>query len=196
LAWREAPPPPAATRLQAMLLLPARATAATERVAINQSFDEHGLTAATRDYSRTAYRLKAGETYASATFEATSAANASAVRTAYQPAQRAVTVAFSLRSGPLYDRWRGWISGSVAVRLRRESPARELPLPDAALAIPGQAVIPLPPEALEAGERFMLRLARPDGAAVEVAPGGTVMLDGARIALRLEGKGLVLEATR
>ena len=154
VARREAPPPPAATRLQAMLLLPARATEATERVAINQSFDEHGLTAATRDYSRVAYRLKAGETFASAAFEATSAANASAVRTAYQPAQRAVTVAFSLRSGPLYDRWRGWISGSVAVRLLRDSPARELPLPDAALAIPGQAVIPLPPEALEAGERF------------------------------------------
>jgi hypothetical protein len=29
-----------------------------------------------------------------------------------------------------------------------------------------------------------------------VAPGGTAMLDGARITLRLEGKGLVLEATR
>ena len=136
VARREAPPPPAATRLQAMLLLPARAMEATERVAINQSFDEHGLTAATRDYSRTAYRLKAGETFASASFEATSAANASAVRTAYQASQRAVTVAFSLRSGPLYDRWRGWISGSVAVRLLRDSPARELPLPDAAAGHP------------------------------------------------------------
>ena len=118
------------------------------------------------------------------------------MRTAYQPAQRAVTVAFSLRSGPLYDRWRGWISGSVVVRLGRDAPSRELPLPDAALPIPGQATIPLPPEALEAGERFTLRLARPDGAAVEVAPGGTALLDGARIALRLQGKGLVLEATR
>jgi hypothetical protein len=84
----------------------------------------------------------------------------------------------------------------VAVRLLRDSPARELPLPDAALAIPGAATIPLPPEALEAGERFTLRLARADGAVAEVAPGGTAMLDGARIALRLEGKGLVLEATR
>ena len=57
-------------------------------------------------------------------------------------------------------------------------------------------MIPLPPEALEAGERFTLRLARADGATAEVSPGGTALLDGARIALRLEGKNLLLEAKR
>ena len=193
---RPAPPPPAATRLAATLLLPARTAEAEERVGVSQSFDEHGLTPQSRDFNRVVYRLQAGESFRSASFEASSAAQASSVRTAYQAAQRAVTLSFTLRSGPLYDRWRGWLSGAVVVRLTREAPAREVALPDTALAIPGQASIPLPPEALEAGERFVLRLARPDGGTAEVAPGGAVVLDGARIALRLEGKALVLEAKR
>lgn len=191
------PAPPAETRLSATLLLPARSAEADERITINQSFDEHGLRAQSRDFSRVVYRLKPGEEFRAATFEAASAANASAVRTAYQAAQRAVTVAFTLRSGPAWDRWRGWLSGTVVVRLVRAAPAREIPLADAALPIPGRATIPLPPEALaEPDERFTLRLARPDGAVAEVTPGGTAVLDGARIALRLEGRDLVLEATR
>jgi hypothetical protein len=188
-----APPLASSLKLRATLRLPARRQERTETRDLSASFSEHGLLPQSRSFVRTVYRLEPGETFVSASFQARSAANASAVVLAFVPASGSVTASFTLRSGPLVDRWRGWVSGTVAVRLNREEPAREVELPEASLEVPGSAVLTLP-EGVQA-EAARVLLAVPGGETVVLEPGLPARLGGAVITARLEPRGLVLDAS-
>ncbi|MEO3475838.1 hypothetical protein AAFN86_28565 [Roseomonas sp. CAU 1739] len=193
-----APAPPAATqgwRLSVALLLPAMETGQTREADLSASFGEHGLMPQSRAFERTVYRLAPEEEFVQANFHARSAANASAVRLAYVPQTRAVTAGFTLRSGSLIDRWRGWISGTVSIRVRRRDAAREIRLPDADLSVPGQARLALPEGVDAATARIVVQ--RPETATrIELRPGGAASLDGDRIIARMEDGALILEARR
>ncbi|MBR0670577.1 hypothetical protein [Neoroseomonas soli] len=188
-----ATPGPRRERLQVTLRLPPMETEDVREADLSASFGEHGLVPQGRAFERTVYRLASAEEFVSATFRVRSAANASAVRVAYVPQTRTVTATFTLRSGSIIDRWRGWVSGTVAITVRRQEQAREVELPEADLAVPGRADVPLP-EGLDAN-RARILLRRPETAtAIEVGPGGTAQLDRARISARISNGTLVLEA--
>jgi hypothetical protein len=109
------------------------------------------------------------------------------------PQSRSVVARFTLRSGSLIDRWRGWVSGTVIVRIREQSPASEVDLPEVVLPVPGRVEVPLPTEADPAWAHIMLR--RPaTGSMAEILPYGSVSLDRARISARLSEGRLLLEA--
>jgi len=183
------------TRIIATLHLPERRVERTEEADLSASFNEHGLLPQSRGFLRTVYRLEPNEEFVSAAFRARSAAQASNVRIAYDPRQRAVTAGFTLRSGPLYDRWRGWVSGTVAIQLQQQEAARDIALPAASLAVPGEAHIALPAGVALDGAIF--RLQRPEtGAMVELHAGGQAYLDGTPIAARVDGETLVIETVR
>jgi hypothetical protein len=148
--------------------LPARQQERTETADLSASFSEHGLLPQSRSFLRTVYRLEPGESFVSASF--------------------------TLRSGPLVDRWRGWVSGSLAPRLAREEPARDIDLPEAALEVPGSAVLKLPEGVNVAAARLLLRSAA-GGMPVLPEPGLPARLGGAVITARLEPRGLVLDAS-
>jgi hypothetical protein len=188
-------PGPAHARLEATLRIPAATVGVTRDADLSASFREHGLLPESRSFVRTVDRLAPEESFVSATFHARSAANASPVTIAYAPDQRAVTARFTLRSGPIFDRWSGWVSGTVSISLMRQQPAREVALPEMSLAVPGTATLPLPEGVSADGAEIVLR--RPEtGSAVTVKPGETAVLDQVRMTARLSEGGLVVEAAR
>lgn len=186
---------PADTRIQAVLRLPASTTEQTREGDLSASFAEHGVLPQSRAFQRTVLRLEENEEFVSAGFRARSASHASDVRLSYVPASRAVVASFTLRSGPILDRWRGWVSGTVAVRLRRTEDAREVALPEAGLPVPGAASLPLPEGVETTGAQIILRRLE-TGQAAELMVGNSVLLDQARIAASVEGNALVLRASR
>ena len=196
----EPPPPPPPTdaaprrlRLTARLDLPERIEEVQRTAELSASFSEHGVLPQSRDFLRTIYRLSPEEEYVSASFRARSASNASAVRLAYAPRSRSVTASFTLRSGPVFDRWRGWVSGTAVVHVRRRQDAGDVTLPEVELDVPGRATLPLP-EGLEA-QRARILLQAPGTEANALASDGVMRIDGATITGRIAGGTLVLEAT-
>jgi hypothetical protein len=160
---------------------------------LSASFGEHGLLPQSRNFDTVVYRLAEGETYVSSAFRLRSASNASAVRLSYNARQRAVVASYTLKSGPLIDRYRGWITGTVEVKVKREIPAREVTLPVANLALPGSVELPLPDDI--APERSVIEL-RKTGAeqAFVVQPGIPSHLPGAAVTIRLHDGKLILDA--
>jgi hypothetical protein len=66
-------------------------------------------------------------------------------------------------------------------------------MPEADLAVPGRADVPLP-EGVDA-DRARILLRRPETAtAIQLEPGGTAQLDRARVSARIGNGTLVLEA--
>lgn len=186
---------PPVTRILATLRLPASSIEQMREADLSASFSEHGLLPQSRGFVRTVYRLEPNEEFVSASFRARSAANSSDVRVAYQPQSRSVTASFTLRSGPVIDRWRGWVSGVVAVRVRRTEAPREIALPEASLPVPGKVGLALPEGAETADAHILLR--RPETTSVaDLTAGQSTVLDGARITARFEEATLVLEAAR
>jgi hypothetical protein len=189
-------PTDAARRLPITLALrlPAMEAEETREADLSATFGEHGLVPQSRSFQRTVYRLAEGESFVSAEFRARSASNASAVRIAYAPQSRAVTASFTLRSGTIFDRWRGWITGSVAVRVRLQQAGRDIALPDAELVVPGRVEVALPAGLDVAGARLLLR--GPDQQTpVEVTLGGDARIDSARVTATIRDNVLVLDVT-
>jgi hypothetical protein len=182
-----------AVPLALALRLPAMEAEETRTADLSATFGEHGLTPQSRSFQRTVYRLAEGESFVSASFRARSAANASAVQVAYVPQSRSVTASFTLRSGTIFDRWRGWITGTVAVVVRLQQPARDIDLPTAELAIPGRTEVPLPEGLDVTGARLLLR--GPHAAApAEVNLAAATRIDGAKVTATIRDRTLVLEA--
>jgi len=190
------PEPPVATRLKAALLLPARTQTVDRVVPVSESLSEHGLLPTSRSYSRVVYRLSGNEEYLGSSFQANSASNASGTRVAHQRSSNGVTMAFTLRSGPFIDRWRGWLSGNVIIKLRRQEPAQTLDLADADLRLEGQTSLPLPANlSQEQLTGSKLRLTRSEtSTVVEVEPGSSVTLDNLDITPRVDGSSIVITA--
>lgn len=183
---------PLSERLSVTLRLAATRTEQQREADLSASFAEHGLRPQSRTFERVVYRLAPDETFLGATFRARSAANASAVELRHVPENGTVTARFTLRSGPIIDRWRGWVSGTVAVRVEQRRPARDVPLPDTDLPVPGRVELPLP-EDVDATEAVIL-LHRPDEASiVEITPGGSARLERARVTAQVAEGRLILE---
>jgi hypothetical protein len=197
LRARTPPPPPpagpASLVLRPTLLLPAVTAEQERRIAVSETLREHKLWPTNRDYSRVVYRLAAEETHVASSIQVSSAESASGMRVAYVAVSRAVALSFRLRSGPLIDPWRGWLSGTVLVQVKREEPAAEGAMAEQELPLPGLVSVPLPPE-VQGRTPSAVRLAGAAGS-VEVAPGGAATLGGMTVAARLDGKALVIEAT-
>jgi hypothetical protein len=180
-------------RLSVALRLPATRAEEQREVDLSASFAEHGLVPQSRRFERIVYRLAPDEAFIGATFRARSAANASAVELRHVPESRTVLALFTLRSGSLIDRWRGWISGTVVLRVERQRAARDVPLADTELPVPGRVELPLPDDVDTSNARILLR--RPDmTTAIDAAPGDTSRLDRARVTARFAEGRLVLEA--
>jgi hypothetical protein len=190
------PEPPIETRLRATLLIPERTQQQERRLPVSESLSEHGLLPTSRDFSRTVYRLTPDETYVSSNFLATSAAYASGTRVTYQSASRSVVISFTLRSGPFVDRWRGWLSGTVVVRVRSASKGRDVELPDIALRLPGRSEVALPEDV--AADNFTeatLRLVRSETkTTIDTKLGVPALLDDVEITSRIEDGKLIVDA--
>lgn len=162
---------------------------------LSASFGEHGLLPQSRNFDTVVYRLAEGETYVSSAFRLRSASNASAVRLSYNDRLRAVVASYTLKSGPLIDRYRGWITGTVEVKVKREVPAREVTLPVANLSLPGSVELPLPEDI--APERSVIEL-RKTGTekAIAIQPGTPTRLGPIEITISLKEGHLVLTAQK
>jgi hypothetical protein len=187
---------PVATRLKTTLLLPAHQLMETRSAAVSETLREHGLLPSSRDFSLVVYRLARDETYVSSRFIANSASEASKTRVAYQPRSRNVVMSFTLRSGPLFDQWRGWISGNVVVRVKRDDAAQTVDLPDIDLQLPGESRLALPDNiAADRLQDAKLRLVRSEtNTSVEAGLGQTVTLDDAAITPTLVDRTIVIAA--
>jgi hypothetical protein len=115
------------------------------------------------------------------------------VTLAYDSKARAVTARFTLRSGPVIDKWRGWVSGTAVIRVRRAEQAREITLPEATLDVPGRASLPLPDDLRIEDARLSLRQPSSDDA-VELPLGGKARVGPVTITARVEESALLLEA--
>jgi hypothetical protein len=184
---------PRSERLAITLRLPATRMEQQREADLSASFAEHGLRPQSRAFERVVYRLASDETFIDATFRVRSASNASAVVLRHVPEDRSVIARFTLRSGSMIDRWRGWVSGTVVLRVEQHRAARDIPLPETDLPVPGRAELLLP-EDVDATEALIV-LRRPDmTTGVEIAPGGTGLLERAQVTARIAGRRLMLEA--
>lgn len=189
------PPPPAAQRIIATIVTTPHTAMQERRQAISQSLSEHGFLPTDRGYARVVYRLAEGERFVEASFVPRSAAHASAVRIGLDPNGSTVTARFSLRSGPLIDRYRAWVNGDAVVRVEVSDPAQELELPEADLPVPGRVVIPLP-DNIAGAAVARLRLRRPDTETHGDAPLGQVLhLGDTEVTSRITEAGLELGAS-
>lgn len=110
----------------------------------------------------------------------------------HQPRQNSWTARFTLRGASLVDRWRGGVSRTVPLRLEQHRAAREVLLPDTDLHVPGRVDPQLPEDADPSGALILLR--HPDTVTdVEIVPGGSGGLEGARVTAQIAYHRLVLE---
>jgi hypothetical protein len=193
------PPPtqtsvPVSIRIIPALRLPERNIETQRTAELSASFKEHGILPQSRNFTRTAYRLAADEEFVSTDFRARSAANASAVQLAYVPRMRAITASFTLRSGPIIDRWTGWVSGTVVIRVRRSQKAQQIALSEVTVDVPGRVSVTLPDDVETDGARIVLRPPDTENG-IEVAPDGSARFDHALVTARFVEDSLLLEAT-
>lgn len=80
-----------------------------------------GATATSQPYIRT-FQAQPGLTIADYRYVAKSANNASAPKVELSNDRKTLTVQFSLKSGPAYDQWRGWMDGEVLTKQIPEQP--------------------------------------------------------------------------
>ena len=172
---------------------PAIATEQVREENLSASFGEHGLLPQSRSFDTVVYRLAEGEEYVASNFRARSASNASAVRLSYNPRLRAVVASYTLKSGPLIDRYRGWGTGTVEVKVRRELPAREVVLPVANMSLPGSVELALPDD-IEP-DRSVIELRKTGAAeATVITPGTPTQIGPVTVTIRLHEDKLILDA--
>lgn len=78
-----------------------------------------GLQAASRDYQRV-FEARQGFRIKDYTLASKSANNASITSTTVSPDRKTLTITFSLKSGPVFDRWRGWLDVDILTRQEPE----------------------------------------------------------------------------
>lgn len=78
--------------------------------------DDHGLGKSRRDYPPLVIEAASGYRIDACEFAAHSANNESGVACAIESGGGSATFRYALTSGPLWDRWRGWLSGRIVVR--------------------------------------------------------------------------------
>ena len=199
VAVRVLPPPvpeadePRVEQFTVTLRQPATSSEQMREENLSASFGEHGLLPQSRAFDTVVYRLAEGEEYVSSNFRARSASNASAVRLSYNARERAVVASYTLKSGPLIDRYRGWVTGTVEVTVRRQLPAREVVLPVANLPLPGHVELPLPDDIDPARSVIELRKPGADETFV-INPGVPARVGPITVTIRLHDDRLILDA--
>lgn len=83
----------------------------------SQVKDDHGLLGGTRSYRRT-FKAETGFLIEACDFSASSANHESNVACVVAPDGKSATLQFTLASGPAFDRWRGWLRGTVSLDQR------------------------------------------------------------------------------
>ena len=78
-----------------------------------------GLNAVSKNYEES-FQAKAGYKIVDHRFVARSSNNAEVISVQTSPDKKSLTVAFSLKSGPIFDRWRGWLDADVLTRQEAE----------------------------------------------------------------------------
>jgi S1-C subfamily serine protease len=78
-----------------------------------------GLQAESRDYQQT-FQALPGHKIVDYNFVAKSSNNASVEGIQLSPDGKTLSMVFSLRSGPIFDRWRGWLDGDLLTRQEKE----------------------------------------------------------------------------
>lgn len=96
----------------------------TSRIQVRVVLDRHDLTITKKDYDRP-YSADTGKRIVECAFESVSSANNGRVACVFAPDGSSANLRFRLRSGPFFDRWRGWIDGRV--RLVQTSIAAAVP---------------------------------------------------------------------
>ena len=175
------------------LQLPARQRDIERTAELSASYSEHGLLPKSRYFVRSLYTLPEDEEYVAADFRARSADNASAVVLSYIPKSRTVTAGFTLRSGPIVDRWRGWISGTVIIRVQKHETDRKITLREESDTVPGQVSFGLPEGIDAAGAKILVSDLDTDQT-VEVPLVGTFKLGKKNIITQAEQGRLVFKA--
>jgi hypothetical protein len=84
----------------------------TSRIPIRVVFEKHELTMSRKDYDLP-YPADAGKRIVECGFESVSSANNGRVACVVAPGGSRAHLRFQLRSGPFFDRWRGWIDGKI-----------------------------------------------------------------------------------
>ena len=88
---------------------------------INQSQESlGGLSPTSKEYVVT-YTAQQGFRITDYTFNAFSANNVSGPFVDLAPDRKSFTVRYSLKSGPAYDRWRGWLDGQILTRQEKDT---------------------------------------------------------------------------
>ncbi|WP_066823730.1 S1 family peptidase [Sphingomonas mali] len=95
----------------------------TMRRAISQYQTDHGIGVKTKSYEVT-YQTEPGYRLVECNFEGTSVNNAKGVACTIDSSQTSATFRFQLRSGPIFDQWRGWLNGNI-VLIMASAPAQE-----------------------------------------------------------------------
>jgi Trypsin-like peptidase domain len=103
-----------------MLNIPKPATVIERSYTINNGQETlGGLTAASRDYAET-YTAQPGYKIIDFKFVPVSANNAIGPKIELAPDRESFTARYTLKSGPVFDRWRGWIEGQVLTRQEKK----------------------------------------------------------------------------
>lgn len=80
--------------------------------------EDHVLTATTKSYQHPVL-AEPGYSIKECSFEALSTNRAGRVNCTIGPDGNEAVLSFSLQSGPVYDRWRGWLEGTMVLRMTR-----------------------------------------------------------------------------
>ncbi len=88
------------------------------RYPVSYRQDDHSLAVTTKAYTHPV-QAEPGYAIKDCSFESLSTNNAQNVKCAIAPNGKSAALTFSLKSGPLYDQWRGWLDGALVTRLER-----------------------------------------------------------------------------
>ena len=114
-------PSPTSVSLQGDLVLERRRDPAAvihRSYGVSETKDDHAFAASSRSFQRT-FDAQPGYAISGASFKEFSKNHGSVVSVVVQPDGSSVQVTFSLESGPFYDRWRGWLDGSLITEQRK-----------------------------------------------------------------------------
>jgi hypothetical protein len=92
---------------------PAATSSAIERAyLIAETRDEHGLSATSATNTQV-FRAEPGYRFAQHEFRLSGANAATVTAVNPSPDGQSISVTYTIRSGPAYDRWRGWLKGTL-----------------------------------------------------------------------------------
>lgn len=112
------PLPPPAPTISSEASAPEEPEDVAVSYTLSQVKDDHGLAAGSKAY-RKVFNAQSGFLIEECDFSAASANHESKVSCEIAPDRKSAILSFTLQSGPFFDRWRGWLRGTVSLNQRR-----------------------------------------------------------------------------